>query len=151
ASTDNWFRPVYLCLGPDGALYLADFYREIIETPLSLPDDIKKRWNLNSRGKGRIWRIRAEGKYTAPFAGGKTLADASQAELIAQLENKNRWWRITAQRLLVERRDDPSGGLAGVIRQSDSTLAVVHALWTLRGVEERRLSAQHSRTPTRDV
>src|SRR6266851_7427197 len=43
ASTDNWFRPVWLSLGPDGAIYVLDFYREVIETPLSLPDDIKKR------------------------------------------------------------------------------------------------------------
>ena len=47
ASTDNWFRPVWLTLGPDGAIYVLDFYREVIETPLSLPDDIKAR--LKSR------------------------------------------------------------------------------------------------------
>ena len=57
ASTDNWFRPVHLSIGPDGAIYLLDFYREVIETPLSLPDDIKKQLNLESRGRGRIWRI----------------------------------------------------------------------------------------------
>ena len=57
ASTDNWFRPVNLTIGPDGALYVLDFYREVIETPLSLPDDIKKKLNLESRGRGRIWRI----------------------------------------------------------------------------------------------
>jgi len=42
ASTDTWFRPVHLTIGPDGAIYVLDFYREVIETPLSLPDDIKK-------------------------------------------------------------------------------------------------------------
>src|SRR5205814_9905976 len=57
ASTDNWFRPVNLTIGPDGALYVVDFYREVIETPLSLPDDIKKQLNLESRGRGRIWRV----------------------------------------------------------------------------------------------
>ena len=57
ASTDNWFRPVWLTLGPDGAIYVLDFYREVIETPLSLPDDIKRKLNLESRGRGRIWRI----------------------------------------------------------------------------------------------
>src|SRR3989442_12608712 len=57
ASTDTWFRPVNLTVGPDGALYILDFYREVIETPLSLPDDIKKKLNLESRGRGRIWRI----------------------------------------------------------------------------------------------
>src|SRR5207248_3472517 len=57
ASTDNWFRPVNLTVGPDGALYVVDFYREVIETPLSLPDDIKAKLNLETRGRGRIWRI----------------------------------------------------------------------------------------------
>src|SRR5262249_28544074 len=57
ASTDNWFRPVHLSLGPDGAIYVLDFYREVIETPLSLPEDIKRRVNLQSRARGRIWRI----------------------------------------------------------------------------------------------
>ena len=61
ASTDNWFRPVHLTVGPDGALYVLDFYREVIETPLSLPDDIKKKLNLESRDRGRIWRIVPEG------------------------------------------------------------------------------------------
>ena len=49
ASTDNWFRPVFLSNGPDGSLYVCDFYREIIETPLSLPEDIQRQYNLNSR------------------------------------------------------------------------------------------------------
>src|SRR5262249_52050585 len=44
-STDNFCRPVSMTVGPDGAIYLADFYREVIETPLSLPDDIKKNVN----------------------------------------------------------------------------------------------------------
>ena len=52
ASTDNWFRPVCLTLGPDGALYVLDFYREVIETPISLPEDIQKKLNLESRGRG---------------------------------------------------------------------------------------------------
>src|SRR5262249_36357964 len=57
ASTDNWCRPVWTTLGPDGGIYVLDFYREVIETPLSLPEDIKKQLNLETRGRGRIWRI----------------------------------------------------------------------------------------------
>ena len=52
---------MFLTVGPEGAIYVLDFYREVIETPLSLPDDIKKRLNLESRGRGRIWRIVPEG------------------------------------------------------------------------------------------
>lgn len=57
ASDDNWFRPTQLVRGPDGAIFACDFYREIIETPLSIPDDMKPRMNIESRGRGRIWRI----------------------------------------------------------------------------------------------
>ncbi|MCE9531346.1 MAG: hypothetical protein K8T89_09540 [Planctomycetes bacterium] len=69
ASTDNWFRPVSLTVGPEGAIYVLDFYREAIETPLSLPDDIKAKLNLESRSKGRIWRIVPEGYKHKPFVG----------------------------------------------------------------------------------
>ena len=64
ASTDIWFRPVNLSVGPDGTLYVVDFYREAIETPLSLPAEIKKMMNLESRGRGRIWRISPGGGQT---------------------------------------------------------------------------------------
>lgn len=57
ASDDNWFRPTQLVRGPEGAIFACDFYREIIETPLSIPDDMKPRMNIESRGRGRIWRI----------------------------------------------------------------------------------------------
>src|SRR5262249_8032411 len=103
ASTDTWFRPVHLTLGPDGALYVLDFYRELIEPPRPLPDDIKKRLNLQSRGRGRIWRVtvdRPRRKRRRP-----ALRKAPVKELVAQLGNPNLWWRLTAQRLLVERHD----------------------------------------------
>src|SRR6185369_13439340 len=82
ASTDNWFRPVILCHGPDGAVYLLDFYREVIETPLSLPDDIKAKLNLESRGRGRIWRIRADG---AKPKASQNYAAIPDADLAARL------------------------------------------------------------------
>ncbi len=105
ASTDNWFRPVHLTLGPDGALYVLDFYREVIETPLSLPDDIKKKLNLQSRGRGRIWRIRtADQPRRKP-----SLGKASTQALVEHLSDGNLWWRLTAQRLLVERQRSGSG------------------------------------------
>jgi putative membrane-bound dehydrogenase-like protein len=140
ASTDNWFRPVHLTLGPDGALYVLDFYREVIETPLSLPDDIKKRLNLESRGRGRIWRIVAdtpEGREQARRR--PALRKAPTADLVAHLADANLWWRLTAQRLLVERQDvgaiEPLERLA---RTSPSAAGRAHALWTLHGLKALR-------------
>jgi putative membrane-bound dehydrogenase-like protein len=133
ASTDTWFRPVSLTLGPDGAIYILDFYREVIETPLSLPDDIKKKLNLESRGRGRIWRVVPEGNFTAKKP---ALSKASTEELVAHLADPNSWWRLTAQRLLVERQDAKTVPLLEKLA-ADSTSAVVrvHALWTLRGLK----------------
>ncbi|MCS7158975.1 MAG: c-type cytochrome [Gemmatales bacterium] len=137
ASTDTWFRPVFLCQGPDGALYVADFYREVIETPLSLPDEIKRRYNLESRGRGRIWRIvPADGRRSSR----PQLSRASDEELVRYLEHANAWYRLTAQRLLVERK--PSGklreALVRIARQSERETGRIHALWTLAGLNELR-------------
>jgi putative membrane-bound dehydrogenase-like protein len=132
ASTDTWFRPVNLTVGPDGALYVADFYREVIETPLSLPDDIKKKLNLESRGRGRIWRIVPE-HFRQPKR--PALRKASTQELVHHLANPNRWWRLTAQRLLVERQDKSAvKSLQQLAAAPSSPQGRAHALWTLQGL-----------------
>ena len=84
---------MWLTLGPDGALYVLDFYREVIETPLSLPDDIKKKYNLESRGRGRIWRVAPAGSKPVPMP---KLSKASSEDLVKLLGHPNRWQRITA-------------------------------------------------------
>jgi putative membrane-bound dehydrogenase-like protein len=132
-STDNWFRPVHLTLGPDGAIYVLDFYREVIETPLSLPDDIKARLNLESRGRGRIWRITADpvgAKHIQP-----ALHKATAEQLVAHLGDANIWWRLTAQRLLVERQDRAAvKPLEALAVSAKSAFGRAHALWTLAGL-----------------
>jgi putative membrane-bound dehydrogenase-like protein len=145
ASTDNWFRPVHLTLGPDGALYVLDFYREVIETPLSLPDDIKKRVNLESSGHGRIWRIVANAPAGTSKPKRPALSKASIAELVSHLADPNLWWRLTAQRLLVERQDRTAvAPLEELARSTKSAPGRVHALRTLEGLgslDERLLLA----------
>jgi putative membrane-bound dehydrogenase-like protein len=132
ASPDNWFRPVWLTVGPDGALYVADFYREVIETPLSLPDDIKQKVNLESRARGRIWRIVPEGKRDRRRP---SLRKAPTEELVRHLADANVWWRLTSQRLLIERQDQSAvPALRKLARASASDLGRAHALWTLHGL-----------------
>jgi putative membrane-bound dehydrogenase-like protein len=134
ASTDNWFRPVNLTLGPDGALYVVDFYREVIETPLSLPDDIKKRLNLESRGRGRIWRIVPDSFRRDPKRK-PALGKASALDLVRHLDDANPWWRLTAQRLLVERQDPAAvKPLRQLARSAKTGPGRAHALWTLHGL-----------------
>ena len=136
ASTDNWFRPVCLTIGPDGALYVADFYREVIETPISLPDDIKKQLNLESRGRGRIWRISKQGHRPGPAP---NLRKLPMQELVAALERPNPWWRFTAQRLLVEKPSvESTPYLHRLLEPNSLPQSRAHALWTLQALDAPR-------------
>ena len=94
-STDLWFRPVQMVNAPDGCLYLCDMYREVIEHPWSLPENIKKLLDLNSgNDRGRIYRIVRGGFRCAPQV---NLRDAESTGLVELLEHKNAWQRETAQ------------------------------------------------------
>jgi putative membrane-bound dehydrogenase-like protein len=88
ASTDNWFRPVNVANGPDGCLYICDMYREVIEDPSAIPDDILKIIDVtHGRDRGRIYRIVPESfRRPAP----PTLGKASTAELVVRLEHPRR-------------------------------------------------------------
>ncbi len=60
ASRDDWFRPVFLTKGPEGALYIADMYRKVIEHPEYLPEEVRKHTDFESgKTMGRIWRVKA--------------------------------------------------------------------------------------------
>jgi putative membrane-bound dehydrogenase-like protein len=132
ASTDTWFRPVNLTIGPDGALYILDFYREAIENPVSLPEDIKRKLNLESRGRGRIWRVVPEGPAPLPKI---ALAKLKTEDLVKYLDDSNIWWRLTAQRLLVERQDRTAiPALEKLAAGSTHREGRAHALWTLDGL-----------------
>lgn len=131
SSRDVWFRPVFLALGPEGALYVADFTREVIETPLSLPDDLKASLNLESRGAGRIWRIAPKG---AAADLSPRLDAASDEDLARALAHPNAWRRLTAQRLLVQDRRRGAVPHVRALLGAPEPLARLHALWTLDGL-----------------
>ena len=135
ASTDVWFRPCNFANAPDGNLYLTDIYREFIETPESIPEEIKKYMNFWSGvDKGRIYRIVPNHPLRTRDLK-PNLGKATTAELVAQLSSTNGWHRITAQRLLVERQDQTAVPLLKDLGQkSDYPLARLHALWTLEGL-----------------
>jgi len=132
-SKDLWFRPVELVNAPDGCLYLCDMYREVIEHPWSLPENIKKLIDLNAgNDRGRIYRIAPTGfKASKPPQLGK----ATTAELVAALEHKNAWHRETASRLLFERQDQQAVRLLVKVQTSSkSALGRLHALYALDGL-----------------
>ncbi len=138
ASTDSWFRPVNLTVGPDGALYLMDYYREIIEHPEWTSTSVQTSQDLyNGSDRGRIYRIIPETQPPLPLARNLRLSQASDGELVRYLESSNIWWRRTAQRLLVDRGNGGSAGLLkALFEQSTSALGRLHALWALQGLNQ---------------
>ena len=123
ASTDVWFRPCNFANAPDGNLYFTDIYRQVIETPESIPEEIRKKIDFyNGDTLGRIYRIvpnhpRRQGDLKP------NLGAAGSAELVKLLENPNGWHRQTAHRLLLERQDrsaipeSEGGGGSGELRR----------------------------------
>lgn len=104
ASRDSWFRPVNLETGPDGALYVVDMYRAVIEHPQYMPVELQTRPDLHlGNDRGRIYRIRKAGN--AESRPRPELSKASSAQIVASLGDKNSWYRETAARLLYERQD----------------------------------------------
>jgi putative membrane-bound dehydrogenase-like protein len=150
ASTDNWFRPVNFCNAPDGTLHVLDMYRETIEHPWSIADDLKARLDLESgRDRGRIYRLSPPG-FQPPRP--PNLGSVTTAELVSQLTNRNSWWRETAQRLLLERQDrSATPALQALLHDAKPPLGRLHALWTLAGLGtvERSdlLGALHDEAP----
>lgn len=134
ASTDNWFRPVNFTNAPDGTLHVCDMYRETIEHPWSIPDDMKAVLDLESgRDRGRIYRLAPPG-FTVPMQRPR-LDKATAQELVAALENHNSWWRDTAHRLIFERQNaDCVAPLKQLLRESTFDVARLHALWSLDGL-----------------
>jgi putative membrane-bound dehydrogenase-like protein len=133
SSSDTWFRPAQFANGPDGALYIIDVYREVIEHPHSIPPVIKKHLDLNSgRDCGRIYRLAPE-NWKRPSV--PRLDKSSTLELVKLLDHDNAWQRETAARLLYERRDraavQPLIDL--LIGERTSPLGRIHALYALKG------------------
>ncbi|MGC3944331.1 MAG: c-type cytochrome [Chryseolinea sp.] len=136
ASRDAKFRPVNLYIGPDGALYVVDYYRQIIEHPEWMGDEVVKSGELyNDKDRGRIYRISADNTSASSWTKGINMSDMSSADLLSKLSDKNIWWRMNAQRLLVDRRDSTiTRDLQTVATSSPSSAGRVHALWTLDGL-----------------
>ena len=134
ASTDERFRPVNLNIGPDGALYILDMYRGIIQhktfiTPY-LKNEIAVRKLTDPLNCGRIYRVLPAGANPTPFR-----LTADPAQLVAALDHTNGWIRDKAQQMLV---DGKYASAVPLLRQRladvSKPLGLIHALWTLEGL-----------------
>jgi putative heme-binding domain-containing protein len=129
-SDDPWFRPVDLKLGPDGAMYIADFYNRIIghyEVPLTHPG--------RDRERGRIWRIvwTGEGGKGTP-APRADWTKATPGDLVSDLGHPNLTVRVKATNQLVERGPDGAAAVRQVLGNKDRpapALAWAHGVWVL--------------------
>ncbi len=138
ASTDERFRPVNAYTGPDGCLYILDFYRGIIQHKLYMTSFLRK--EILSRGLdkplglGRIYRVVHAAR---PPGKPPRLSKASSAELVKALSHPNGWWRDTAQRLLVERPDAAAlPELRRIAVSGPDPVARLHALFALDGLRQ---------------
>ena len=136
ASTDSWFRPVNFSVGPDGALYVVDYYRQIVEHPEWMDDETAESDDL-TRGteSGRIYRVVPADTPPMAWHDEIDLATLPSDSLANHLASRNRWWRMQAQRLLVARQDaSVSEALDDMVETSPYPESRVHALWTLDGL-----------------
>ncbi len=133
---DMWTRPCNFYSGPDGNLYLIDMYRQHIETPVSIPEDLQADMDFHQGDDhGRIYAIVPKGKSTK-FQKPR-LGEASAVELVAYLAHPNNWYRTTAQRLLVERQDKSAvPELRKLLNSSPDGRFRLRALYTLDGLGE---------------
>jgi putative membrane-bound dehydrogenase-like protein len=132
ASEDRWSRPVMARTGPDGALWVVDMYRYMIEHPEWLPaagrDELLPNYRLGA-DRGRIYRVFPSGKRPRTWARRDQL---TTPELVAALASPNGWQRDQVHMLLTWRAD--AGAVAPLQRlaaTSPNPLARVHALWVL--------------------
>jgi putative membrane-bound dehydrogenase-like protein len=127
AARDNWFRPTTIQTGPDGALWVADMYRYVIEHPQWIPREWQEKLDLRAgHDRGRIYRVYPADKKPRAIP---VLEKMTVRELADLLESPNGWTRDTAQQLLIERKDKQAlTHLDRILKESTRPLARLHAL-----------------------
>ena len=133
ASSDNWFRPTTIKTGPDGALWIADMYRHVIEHPQWIPDTFQKKLDLRAgHDKGRIYRVYP---IDQPPRAIPRLDRLKTLELVAALESPSGWQRDTVQQLVIDQRDPTAVPLLEKLAvESPRPETRVAALATLSGL-----------------
>ena len=144
ASTDAWTAPVFTETGPDGNLWVADWYNPVIQHNPDARGMDNQIWNdergpgnahlnpLRDLKHGRIYVIKHEDADGAEIA---NLDPLNLESLLEALESPNMFWRITAQRLLVENHgEEVVPQLISIAQDNLDSPVAVHALWTLHSL-----------------
>ena len=150
ASIDDWAAPIMSEVGPDGNVWVLDWYNYIIQhnpTPIGFKTGKGAAYESDLRDKrfARIYRLlyqTSEGEKVASHS--RDLSIASASELVEALKDNNFFWRRTAQRLLVEKGANDAATLTAIVALVDNpemdeiglTTSAIHAIWTLAGLAE---------------
>ncbi|MFP8952569.1 PVC-type heme-binding CxxCH protein [Natrialbaceae archaeon A-arb3/5] len=143
ASNDEWVSPTYVNTGPDGMVWMIDFYNFVFQhnpTPSGYENGAGNAYETNKRDDehSRLYRVTTGDDVDLHP---QDLSDASPSELVDALTDDNKFWRRTAQRLLIERGEtDVVDDLVELVQdQSTDEIGLspgaIHALWTLEGLD----------------
>jgi putative membrane-bound dehydrogenase-like protein len=136
AGTDNWFRPVQVRTGPDGALWVVDMYRLVIEHPQWIPkEDLAKLDVRAGHTQGRIYRIYPKSKKPRPI---KRLDKLDTEGLVEALDSPNGPQRDLGQQMLIWKQDRSASSPLVKMTRSTRAEARLHALCTLDGLRALR-------------
>jgi len=143
ASSDEWMSPVFAEVGPDGAVWFADWQNFIVQhnpTPSVARGGYNAKTGaggafenpLRDHSRGRIYKVVWDAA-KAPAI--RSLKGATTTQLVQALGADVQFWRLTAQRLLVEgRKMDAVPMLKGIVAANSGHVAAIHALWALQGL-----------------
>ena len=160
ASSDEWTSPVYAEVGPDGAIWIADWQNFIIQhnpTPSVERGGFKgvvgpggaHENELRDHSRGRIYRVVWNDAKPGKL---RSLEGASTPELVAGLNSDTQTWRLTAQRLLVEgKKLDATPELKRLVLANDGATGAIHALWTLHGLGQLDEATQRAALAAKDA
>jgi len=149
ASVDDWSAPIMSEVGPDGNVWVLDWYNYIVQhnpTPNGFQTGKGAAYESDLRDKrfARVYRLLAEKSSGRSPSSTMQLADASNDDLVKALQSDNFFWRRAAQRLLVERQATDESTLQALIAlvnraevdEIGLAPAAMHAIWTLAGLSE---------------
>lgn len=145
ASTDEWMSPIFAEVGPDGAVWVIDFYSFVIQhnpTPSVQLAGIQATTgrggaymtenDLRDQTHGRIYRVVWK---DGPRTRVASLANAKTSELVEALDSGNQFWSLTSQRLIVDNKlKDAAPGLRKRVTSGMGGKGAIHALWSLEGM-----------------
>jgi putative membrane-bound dehydrogenase-like protein len=134
ASSDAWSHPMNLTHGPNGSIYLVDYYREIIEDYSAIPRHLQQQYGVyNGHDWGRVYRLtHRDAPAVAPF----DMSQMNAEQLAGECASSLLWRRQAAQRLLVERGAKSVATKLREFLRADESATIVTALRTIEQLGE---------------